>query len=227
MSEIAVIGGTGALGGALAQRLARAGIAVVVGSRDPAKAEAFAAEVKQKYPSAPISGAGLADAAARAQLCFVTVPYAAQPDTLGAIAPHVAGKIVADATVPLRPPKVGTVQLPPAGSAVVEGAAILGEGVRVVSALQNIAADKLGGEAPVDCDVLVCGDDAEAVEAVRDLLTRVDLRSWHAGPLANSAATEGMTSLLIQINRRYKIAHGGIRITGAPRQDGPKDAAAT
>lgn len=218
MSDIAVIGGTGALGGALAQRLAKAGIAVVVGSRDPAKAEAFSDEVKQKFPGATITGAGLAEAAAQAQICFVTVPYAAQVDTLGAIAPHVAGKIVVDATVPLRPPKVGTVQLPAGGSAVVEGAALLGEGVRVVSALQNVAADKLGGDAPIECDVLVCGDDAEAVEAVRDLLGRIGLRSWHAGPLANSAATEAMTSLLIQINRRYKIAHGGIRITGAPKE---------
>lgn len=218
MSQIAVIGGTGALGGALAHRLAAAGISVVVGSRDPAKAEAFAAEVKVKYPNAIISGAGLADAAAQAQICFVTVPYAAQPDTLGAIAPHVAGKIVADATVPLRPPKVGTVQLPASGSAVVDGAKILGEGVRVVSALQNVAADKLGSEAEIESDVLVCGDDAEAVEVIRALLGQVGLRSWHAGPLANSAATEAMTSLLIQINRRYKIVHGGIRITGAPKE---------
>lgn len=222
MSDIAVIGGTGALGGALAQRLAKAGIAVVVGSRDPAKAEAFSDEVKQKFPGATITGTGLAAAAAQAQICFVTVPYAAQVDTLGAIAPHVAGKIVVDATVPLRPPKVGTVQLPAGGSAVVEGAALLGEGVRVVSALQNVAADKLGGDAPIECDVLVCGDDGEAVEAVRELLGRVGLRSWHAGPLANSAATEAMTSLLIQINRRYKIAHGGIRITGAAKDDAAK-----
>jgi len=218
MSKIAVIGGTGALGGALVNRLAAHGHAVVVGSRDPAKAEAFAAEVKAKYPAATISGAGLADAAAQADLCFVTVPYAAQPDTLGAIAPHVAGKIIADATVPLRPPKVGTVQLPASGSAVVDGAKILGEGVRVVSALQNVAADKLGGDAEIESDVLICSDDAEAAEAIRDLLGKVGLRSWFAGPLANSAATEAMTSLLIQINRRYKIMHGGIRITGAIKE---------
>ena len=222
MSDIAVIGGTGALGGALAQRLAAAGIAVVVGSRDPAKAEIFADEVRQKYPAATISGAGLADAAAQAQICFVTVPYAAQLDTLGVIAPHVAGKIVVDATVPLRPPKVGTVQLPASGSAVVDGAAILGEGVRVVSALQNVAADKLGSAAEIESDVLICGDDAAAVEEVRELLGRIGLRSWHAGPLANSAATEAMTSLLIQINRRYKIAHGGIRITGTPMDGAPQ-----
>jgi len=220
MSEIAVIGGTGALGGALARRLAAAGIGVVVGSRDPAKAEKFSDEVRGGLPGAKIVGAGLAEAAAQAQVCFVTVPYAAQVDTLGAIAPHVAGKIVVDATVPLRPPKVGTVQLPASGSAVVDGAALLGAGVRVVSALQNVAADKLGGDAPIECDVLVCGDDPDAVEAVRQLLDRIGLRSWHAGPLANSAATEAMTSLLIQINRRYKIAHGGIRITGSPKEDG-------
>ncbi len=219
MSEVAVIGGTGALGGALAQRLAAAGITVVVGSRDPQKAESFSAHVKVRYPGATITGAGLAEAAAQARICFVTVPYAAQADTLGAIAPHVAGKIVVDATVPLRPPKVGTVQLPASGSAVVDGAALLGSGVRVVSALQNVAADKLGSDGPIDCDVLICGDDADAVAGVRELLDRIGLRSWHAGPLANSAATEAMTSLLIQINRRYKIAHGGIRITGTPKEE--------
>lgn len=219
MSRIAIIGGTGALGGALAQRLAANGANVIVGSRDPAKAEAFAESVKATHPGATISGTGLGDAAAQGDICFVTVPYAAQADTLTAIRANVAGKIVVDATVPLKPPKVGTVQLPASGSAVVDGAAILGEGVRVVSALQNIAADKLANAVEIDADVLVCSDDNEAAEEVRALLSGLGIRSWHAGPLANSAAAEAMTSLLIQINRRYKIAHGGFRITGKAKDE--------
>ena len=219
MSIIAILGGTGALGGALAQRLSASGTKVVVGSRDPSKAESFSESVKDKHPAAQISGAGLAEAAAAGDICFVTVPYAAQAETLEAIRPFVQGKIVVDATVPLKPPKVGTVQLPASGSAVVDGARILGEGVKVVSALQNIGAEKLATAQQIDADVLVCGDDNDAVETVRTLLASFGLQSWHAGPLANSAAAEAMTSLLIQINRRYKIAQAGFRITGKPKQD--------
>lgn len=217
MSTIAIIGGTGALGGALATRLAAAGSKIVIGSRDPGKAINFASELRAQNPQADVSGAGLSDAAEQAQVCFVTVPYAAHRATLEAISAGVEGKIVVDATVPLQPPKVGTVQLPAAGSAALEAAAMLGQGVRLVSALQNIGAAKLAKNADIEADVLVCGDDAEAVETVRELLGKVGLRSWHAGPLANSAATEAMTSLLIQINRRYKFADAGFRITGEAR----------
>jgi NADPH-dependent F420 reductase len=217
VSTIAIIGGTGALGGALAKRLSAAGIKVVVGSRDPEKAVRIASEIRSQDGDASIAGAGLVEAAEQADICFVTVPYAAHAATLSAIKPAVQGKIVVDATVPLQPPKVGTVQLPAAGSAAIEAAALLGEGVRLVSALQNIGAAKLEKRADIDADVLVCGDDAEAVEAVRELLGKLGLRSWHAGPLANSAATEAMTSVLIQLNRRYKFSDAGFRITGEMR----------
>ena len=213
MTTIAILGGTGALGAALAQRLAKAGHDIRIGSRDPAKAETFATEVRAAHPAYAISGASLRDAAGAAEICVLTVPYAAHADTLGQVKDLVAGKIVIDATVPLMPPKVGTVQLPAAGCAAVEAQAILGPEAKVVSALQNIGAEKLGGAA-VDGDVLVAGDDAEAAAAVCALLTSIGLRSWHVGPLANSAAAEAMTSVLIQINRRYKRIQSGIRITG-------------
>ena len=116
-------------------------------------------------------------------------------------------------TVPLRPPKVGTVQLPAAGSAAVETQAALGETVRVVSALQTIGAEKLAAGGAVDGDVLVAGDDAEAVEVVRGVLDELGLKSWYVGPLANSAAAEAITSVLIQLNRRYKLSQAGVRIT--------------
>lgn len=212
MTSFAIIGGTGALGAAIAGRLAASGHEVWIGSRDPAKAQAFAAE-----RGGGLRGAGLAEAAAHGEIVFLAVPYAAHAETLAAIRPTVQGRIVIDTTVPLRPPKVGTVQLPAAGCAAAEAAQALGPDVRVVSALQTIGAEKLAAGGPIDADVLVAGDDAEAVEAVRAVLSGLGLRSWHVGPLANSAAAEAMTSLLIQLNRRYKLAQAGVRITGRPK----------
>jgi coenzyme F420-0:L-glutamate ligase/NADPH-dependent F420 reductase len=214
LTSYSIIGGTGDLGGALARRLAAVGREIIIGSRDPAKAAASAAELAKEFPKAKISGLGIADAGAAADICFVTVPYAAQPGTLEQLRDAVQGKILVDATVPLKPPAVGKVQLPASGSAVVDGAAILGEGVRVVSALQNVGAEKLAAGGDIDADVLVAGDDAEAVEVVRALLAEIGLRSWHVGPLPNSAAAEALTSLLIQLNRRYKLGQAGIKITG-------------
>ncbi|MBV9996631.1 MAG: coenzyme F420-0:L-glutamate ligase [Caulobacteraceae bacterium] len=214
ISTISVLGGTGALGLALVERLAAAGYQVWIGSRDPAKAERVAAEVMESRPKGLVQGAGLADAAARCDLCVVAVPYAAHTDTLAQVKDAVAGKIVVDTTVPLMPPKVGTVQLPSAGSAAAEAGRALGEGARLVSALQNVGAEKLGSGGSIECDVLVCGDKAEDVETVRTLLAELGLKSWHAGPLANSAAAEALTSVLIQLNRRYKLGQAGIRITG-------------
>lgn len=219
MTSFAIIGGTGALGAALAGRLAAAGHEVWIGSRDPARAEATVAELGGRA-----AGAGLAEAAGHGEIVVLTVPYAAHAETLAQIHAAAQGKIVVDTTVPLRPPKVGTAQLPPAGCAAVEAAQALGPDVRVVSALQTIGAEKLASGKPIDADVLVAGDDAEAVEIVRGLLGELGLRSWHVGPLANSAAAEAMTSVLIQLNRRYKLVQAGIRITGRPK-DAPSGAA--
>lgn len=219
MTKYAIIGGTGALGGALAIRLARAGQEVWIGSRDSAKARAAAEKINDQIPHATAFGAGLAEAAAAGDICFLTIPYTAHAETLAHIQAFVQGKIVVDTTVPLRPPNVGIVQLPASGSAAIDAASLLGPKVRVVSALQNIGAVKLASGEPIDSDVLVTGDDTSAVALVRDALALLGMRSWHAGPLANSAATEAMTSLLIQINRRYKLGQAGIRITG---QAGPE-----
>jgi coenzyme F420-0:L-glutamate ligase/coenzyme F420-1:gamma-L-glutamate ligase len=166
-----------------------------------------------------VAGAGLLEAAGWGEIVILTIPYSAVGETLSAIRESVQGKIVVDTTVPLRPPKVGTVQLPPAGCAAVETAQTLGVGVRVVSALQTIGAEMLAS-GDIEADVFVAGDDAEAVELVRGLLDDLQLRSWHVGPLANSAGAEAMTTLLIQLNRRYELAQAGIRITGR-RRDAP------
>lgn len=219
MKRFSVIGGTGELGKAIAIRLAAAGHVVWIGSRDAARAQAVADEVVHTT-GGQVHGATYADAAAASDICFLAVPYAAQAETLGLVRESVQGKVVVDTTAPLKPPKVGTVQLPTSGSAAVETALALGPEVRVVSALQTIGAAKLAAVGMIDADVLVAGDNAEAVEVVRGTLAEMGLRSWHVGPLANSAAAEAMTSVLIQLNRRYKLGQAGIRVTGEKTKAG-------
>ena len=216
MTNIAVLGGTGALGAALALRLARAGHAVWIGSRDPEKARAFAADLIARHPGLGVRGASYREAAAAADEVYLTVPYAAHAETILGVADVLAGKILVDATAPLRPPKVGTVQLPAAGAAAVEAQAHA-PAARVVSALQTIGAEKLASGKAIDADVLVSADDAEAASTVCGRLGEIGLRAWHVGPLANAAAAEAMTSVLIQINRRYKRDQSGLRITGKPK----------
>jgi 8-hydroxy-5-deazaflavin:NADPH oxidoreductase len=212
---LAVIGGTGALGMALAWRLARAGHDVVVGSRSMQKAQAAASQIRARIDEpTEIKGMDNAEAAACAELIFVTVPFASHQAILADIKAAAEGKIVVDATVPLMPPKVATFQAPPQGSAALAAQAQLGGGVTVVSALQNVAAHKLGGDADPDCDVLVCSNQLAARQQVIDILKSIGLRGIHAGALANSVAAEALTSILIGINKRYKVDGAGIRITG-------------
>jgi len=213
---IAILGGTGDLGTGLARRWAKAGHKVIIGSRTSEKALAAAADLAVFG----VEGLENAAAAAKADIVAITVPYANQIATLEACKAELAGKILIDATVPLMPPKVGTVQLPEGGSAAVAAQAMLGDGVTVVSAFQNVAAAKLQSDVDLECDVLVAGDKVAARQEVIDLVEDAGMRGWHVGPLANSAAAEALTSLIIQINRRYGIDGAGIRITGTPTKDG-------
>lgn len=206
---IGVIGGTGNLGAAIAWRLARAGRTVLIGSRKAEAAQEKAAELGHG-----LVGMANADAAAQADLIIVTVPFSAQEATLADIKPHVSGKIVVDTTVPLVPPKVMRVQLPTEGSAAVRAQNLLGEGVTMVSGFHNVAAHKLAQDIDVGCDVLVFGDDKAARGQVVALADAMGLRGLHAGALCNSAAAEAMTSILIFMNKTYKVDGAGIRITG-------------
>lgn len=210
--SIAIVGGTGKLGAAIAYRLGRAGYRVILGSRDPARAAATAGELGVEAADSN------ADAATAGDMVIVTVPFAAQDATLAEIAPHVAGKIVVDTTVPLVPPKVMRVQMPPEGSAAVRAAGLLGEGVRLVSAFHNVAAHKLASDTDIGCDVLVFGDDKDARDEVVALADAMGLRGLHAGALVNSAAAEAMTSILIFLNKTYRVDGAGIRITGTLTQ---------
>jgi NADPH-dependent F420 reductase len=213
---IGVVGGTGALGSALAVRWARAGYAVIIGSRIGDKSVARARELAEREHVA-LDGASNSETARRAEIVVVTVPAAVQEATLAEIRAEVQGKIVVDTTVPLVPPKVMRVQLPPEGSAAVRAQRLLGDRVQVVSAFHNVAAHKLARPDAVDCDVLVFGDRREARDPVIALAEAAGLRGLHGGALANSAAAEALTSVLIWVNKHYAVDGAGIRITGALR----------
>jgi NADPH-dependent F420 reductase len=222
LPTLAIIGGTGALGGGLAERWGRAGYPVIIGSRSPEKAARAARKIAPGAGAPPARGLHNAAAAGAADIVVVTVPYAHHAAILGEIGDAVAGKIVVDATVPLVPPTVGTVHMPPEGSAAQAAQRRLGQAVRVVSAFQNVAAPKLRA-GDVDGDVLVSGDDKAARDVVIGLVEALGLRGLHAGPLANSVAAEALTSVLISINRHYKMSGAGIRITGDFAAAGGRD----
>lgn len=225
---LAVIGGTGDLGGGLAWRWARAGYPVIIGSRSAEKAHVAAEEIASSLSSSDdstsgdsgtsvdVKGLSNLDAAETADLIVLTVPFSVQAVNLEAIQQAAQGKIVLDCTVPLVPPKVARVQLPEGGSAAVLAQQILGAEVEVVSAFHNVGAEHLRSDHPIDCDVLVFGNKVAAREQAVELVEAAGLKAWHAGPLANSAAAEALTSVLIGINRRYGIRGAGLSITGTP-----------
>ncbi len=218
LPTLAIVGGTGALGSGLAARWLRAGYDVVIGSRNEGKAQDAARDLGARPGLTEPRAASNENAAAAADIVILTVPFSHQAATLEAIKAALKDKILVDATVPLMPPKVGTVQLPPEGSAGVIAQTIVGEDVRVVSAFQNVAAHHLQGDAALSGDVLVSGNDADAREQVIQLAAAIGLRGWHAGPIANSAAAEALTSVLIQINKANKC-HAGLRITGTGKDE--------
>lgn len=217
LPSLAILGGTGPVGRGLAWRWARAGYPVIIGSRSTERAERTAAGILERQPQASVQGMENVAAATAGDVVVLTVPYDSQRSTLETVRDALKGKLLVNVTVPLIPPTVGTVQLPPEGSAAVAAQQLVGEEVTVVSAFHNISAQHLEEDHEIDCDVLVAGDKVDAREVAIALAEAAGMRGWHAGPLANSAAAEALTSVLIQINRRYKIRGAGIRITGEPQ----------
>jgi len=214
---IAILGGSGKEGSGLAFRWAHAGYTVVIGSRSVDRAEQAAREINAALGREAVRGLDNPAAAAAGSIVVLTVPYAAQRPTVEEVRGSLQGKILIDVTVPLVPPKVNRVQLPAGGSAVEAIQKLLGEQVKVVSAFQNISAHHLKNlDHVIDCDVLVCSDDREAAETVIGLARAIGLGAWNAGVLANSAAAEALTSVLIAINQRYKVPAAGIRISAVP-----------
>jgi len=211
---IAILGGTGDLGTGLAIRWAKAGHKIIIGSRTLEKAQTAVANLHKISPDTPADAMENADAAAAGEIVVLTVPAEHQLSTLDGVKSSLSGKILIDVTVPLVPPKVGTVQLPPEGSAGKRAQDLLGDEVMVVTAFQNIAAHLLQTDVHIECDVLVAGNKKAARDKVIDLAGQAGMNGFHAGPIENSAAAEALTSILIQINRRHDISHSGIKIVG-------------
>ncbi len=216
MTVLAVIGGTGREGRGLAYRWAKAGHTVYIGSRTPEKAERMAETIRSRLraPDAPVFGVGHQEAARRAEVVVLAVPYRAHRATLEALRAAVQGKIVVDVTVPLKPPKVTQAWFPPAGSAALEAQEILGPDVAVVDAFQNIAYTVLWEDGPIAAEVLVAGKGKANRRKVMALVEDAGLRAWDAGPLANTPVVEGLTSVLIYLNRSLGARHVGLRIVG-------------
>jgi len=222
--RIAIIGGTGDQGKGLALRWASAGFEIVIGSRDRERAIAAVAETQGILSASGganinLDGAANAEAAATASIIVLTIPFAAHISTLKEIREKIrSGSLIVDVTVPLetavggKPTRALGVW---AGSAAEQCRELAPEGVQVVSAFQNAAADALADlTREVECDIIVCGDDKEAKLRVRPLIAAIPgCRYVDGGPLANSRTVEAITALLIGLNIRYKT-HTGLRITG-------------
>ena len=216
--SIGIIGGTGKEGKGLAFCWAKAGYQVFIGSRQVEKAQTAVEEVLGKLGGkADVSGMTNVEAAEKADLAVITVPFSVHRETLAGLKPLLQGKIVVDVTVPLVPPKVTRVQMPPAGSASLEAQEILGEGAQVATAFQNISHENLFEGRTVDCDVLVCSNSKAARKTVVELVQAAGLSGFDAGPLSNSMVVEGLTSILIGLNIQFGVQSSGIRITGIPR----------
>jgi NADPH-dependent F420 reductase len=220
--SIAIVGGTGPEGSGLALRWAQAGETIIVGSRDAQRAADTATKLNEKIGTrgASVSGAENRAASAGAEIVVLTVPFEAQAETLTHIKPALRpGQILVDTTVPLaasvggKPTRtLGVWQ----GSAAQQAAELVPEGVAVVAAFHNLAADLLKINGPVDCDVIVCSDNKEAGKRVRELARKIPgVRALDGGKLENARIVEQITAVLIGLNIRHK-GHSGLRITGLP-----------
>jgi NADPH-dependent F420 reductase len=213
LPTLSIIGGTGDLGSGLARGWSKAGYPVILGSRASEKAEQAAAALQAEGFN-NISGTTNVAAAEKGEIIIVAVPFSNYEASLAEIKDAVRNKVVVTAVVPLVPPKVFIVQLPQAGSAALMAQAALDSSTKVVGAFHNVGAQKLHTGGKADCDVLVFGDDAEARAEIIKLADAVSNRGVDGGALANSAAAEALTSVLIAINRKYKVRGAGLSISG-------------
>jgi len=221
---IPIVGGTGALGFALALRFAAAGQPVAIGSRDGARAEEAASRVREQVPGAQVEGLENAEAATRGPIVFLAVPFRAQSENLTNLKEALTeGQVLVDSTVPLAAAVSGKATRllgVPQGSAAQQAQEMVPDGVTVVSALHTVSAatcGKLGAE--LDEDVLVTGDSKEAKARVCALIELIPgLRTVDAGRLEVARLVEGLTPLLISVNIRHKT-HAGIKLTGLPERE--------
>lgn len=220
MAKIAIIGGTGKEGKGLAYRWALAGHDVIIGSRSVEKAQLAADEVNTLLTDKVIRVGGLENiqAADWCEIVTLTVPFSAHVTMLEYLKDVIKGKLLIDVTVPIVPPKVTIAQMPEAGSAGKEAQNILGEETPVVIAFQNISYERLMKEEEIDCDVFVCGTSKEARDIVIGLVEDAGMVGWDAGPMGNAMVVEGLTSVLLYINKRYGSKEAGIKVTGVSKE---------
>jgi 8-hydroxy-5-deazaflavin:NADPH oxidoreductase len=220
---IPIIGGTGALGYGLAVRWARAGLPIVIGSRETSRAQEAAERVRSKVSGAAVEGLQNADAAARGPIVFLTVPFRAQSETLTNLKDALSeGQLLVDCTVPTAAAVSGKAARTLGvwqGSAAQQADEMVPDGVTVISALHTASAPRLAGDDPLDEDILICGDRKADKARVAQLIEQIEgLRAVNAGALEMARIVETLTPMLISINVRYK-ARAGIRITDLPEGD--------
>jgi hypothetical protein len=218
---IAILSGTGPAGTGLALRWARAGETIIIGSREAQRAQEAADKIKQKAGNqASVSGMENSAACAAADILVLTVPFEGQAALIKQLKPAIrAGSILIDATVALAASVGGRASRTLGvwqGSSAQQAAEFVPKGVSVVAAFHNLSAELLNGDDPLDCDVIVCSDDANATQLTRALAAKLPrVRAIDGGKLENARILEQITALLIGLNIRHK-GHGGIRITGLP-----------
>lgn len=215
--SVAIVGGTGNLGGALALRLGAPGVRIIIGSRDAEKAKKAVETLKPTLRAGEMVGMTNQDSIRGADYVVIAVPYEGHAQMVQDIKGQVAGKIIIDTVVPLNQ---GKPFVPSAGSALQEAQRILGDEAPVVGALHNISAVDLADvDSPLG-DVLVCGDKADAKEKVMEIIRHIGARAFDGGPGSNAYVIEGLTGVIISLNRRYKSKHGSIRIVGIGDEPG-------
>lgn len=222
--RISILGGTGKEGKGLAFRWIKAGYEVMIGSRSLEKAIGAVDDIKSivnPEQAEYLRGGTNEVAAEEGEIIVITVPFEAHRVMLEAMKKYLLGKILIDVSVPLVPPKVTKVQMPEAGSAAMEAFSILGTETRIASAFQNISYERLLKDEDIDCDVLVCGSDKETRQIVLNLVQDAGMVGWDAGPLENSMVVEGLTSVLIGINKQFGSHTAGIKVTGVPQDISP------
>ena len=218
--KIAILGGTGREGTALALRWAASGEDVIIGSREENRAVAAADHLNRTLGKTAIRGASNRRAVEEAEVVVLTIPATAHLAILTEVREALRGKLVIDATVSLDPDAPGRLSSANHRSAIEEAQDFLGPGTNVVAAFQNISYRLLREpNRRIDCDVLVCGDDPEARRLAMVLVEKAGLRALDAGPAHYARTVEGLTPLLLELNRRYNTKEAGIRITGLPEKE--------
>lgn len=219
IEKVVVIGGTGDEGSGLALRWAKAGLGVVIGSRDAGRAQDAARRLNEQVPSGSITGLSNEEAAGAADVIVVTVPFSGQAMIYKSIADHLRpDALVVDCTVPVAANVGGKVTHTLGvweGSAAQQAQSFLPKGTHMCAAFHSLSAGALNDiDAHLEGDVLVCGASASK-GPVEELVHAIpNLRYVDAGPLENARIVEPITALLIGINHRYKTDRAGVRITG-------------